>query len=228
MDLSMIWIIVFIVVIACVFLPQLWTKNILKKYSASRPDFPGTGGELAQHLINEFKLDVQLETTEQGDHYDPLSKTVRLSADNFNGKSLTAVATAAHEVGHAIQHKEGMALLLLRTPLAKLAFYVEKLAQLALISTPVLLGFVPGAARISIAVAIIGMLASTLVHFVTLPVEFNASFSKALPILKNGEYLAEQDYRDAKKILLACALTYVSAALASLLNIWRWLRFLKR
>jgi Zn-dependent membrane protease YugP len=228
MDLSMIWIIIFIVVIACIFLPQLWTKNILKKYSAPRPDFPGTGGELALHLIERYKLDVQLETTEQGDHYDPLSKTVRLSAENFNGKSLTAVATAAHAVGHAIQHKEGMALLLLRTPLAKLAFYVEKLAQLALISTPVFLSFVPGAARISIAVAIIGMLASTLVHFVTLPVEFNASFSKALPILKNGEYLAEEDYRAAKKILLACALTYVSAALASLFNIWRWLRFLKR
>jgi Zn-dependent membrane protease YugP len=63
---------------------------------------------------------------------------------------------------------------------------------------------------------------------VTLPVEFNASFGKALPILKNGEYLSEQDNKNARKILLACALTYVSAALASLLNIWRWLRFLKR
>jgi Zn-dependent membrane protease YugP len=72
------------------------------------------------------------------------------------------------------------------------------------------------------------MLASTLVHFVTLPVEFNASFSKALPILKNGEYLSKKDYQASRKILLACALTYVSAALASLLNIWKWLRFIKR
>jgi Zn-dependent membrane protease YugP len=59
-------------------------------------------------------------------------------------------------------------------------------------------------------------------------VEFNASFSKALPILKNGNYLAEKDFKASEKILLACALTYVSAALASLLNIWRWLRFLRR
>jgi Zn-dependent membrane protease YugP len=228
MGLQMIWIIVFIVFIACIFLPQMWTKRILKKYSSARPDFPGTGGELAMHLIKQFDLDVKLETTEQGDHYDPISKTVRLSSDNFNTKSLTAVATAAHEVGHAIQHKDRMALLMLRAPLAKMAFYVEKLAQLALISTPVLLGFLPGAAKISIAVAVIGMLASTLVHFVTLPVEFNASFSKALPILKNGEYLSEKDYQASRKILLACALTYVSAALASLLNIWRWLSFFRR
>ncbi|MFT7110591.1 MAG: Zn-dependent membrane protease YugP [Psychrobacter glaciei] len=228
MGLQMIWIVVFVVVIACIFLPQLWTKRILKKYSSARPDLPGTGGELAMHLIKQFDLDVKLETTEQGDHYDPISKTVRLSSDNFNTKSLTAVATAAHEVGHAIQHQNRMTLLLLRAPLAKGAFYIEKIAQLAVISTPILLGLLPGAARISIAVAIIGMLASTLVHFVTLPVEFNASFSKALPILKNGEYLAKKDYQASRKILLACALTYVSAALASLLNIWRWLSFFKR
>jgi Zn-dependent membrane protease YugP len=224
----MLWLFVFIAVIACIFLPQMWTKNILKKHSIERPDFPGTGGEFAKHLIKQHNLDVDLETTEQGDHYDPQTRTVRLSTNNFNNKSLTAVATAAHEVGHAIQHKEGMALLLLRTPLAKMAFYVEKIAQLALISTPVFLTVLPGAARISIIIAIVGMVASTLVHFVTLPVEFNASFSKALPILKNGNYLSEKDFKASEKILLACALTYVSAALASLLNIWRWLRFLRR
>ena len=224
----MLWLIVFITVIACIFLPQFWTQRILKKYSVDRPDFPGTGGELAMHLIKQHQLDVQLETTEQGDHYDPQTKTVRLSTANFNNKSLTAVATATHEVGHAIQHKEGMALLLMRTPLAKMAFYVEKVAQLALISTPIFLTVLPGAARISMIIAVIGMIASTLVHLVTLPVEFNASFGKALPILKNGEYLKEQDIKASRRILLACALTYVSAALASLLNIWRWLRFFRR
>ncbi len=224
----MLWIVLFIVIIAVIFLPQLWVQRVLKKHSNIRSDFPGTGGEFAQHLIKQFDLNVKLETTEQGDHYDPQTKTVRLSTQNYNAKSLTAVATAAHEVGHAIQHKDKMALLMLRAPLAKMAFYVEKVAQLALISTPIFLSVLPGAARISIIVAIIGMVASTLVHFVTLPVEFNASFSKALPILKNGGYLNSKDYKSSERILLACALTYVSAALASLLNIWRWLRFLKR
>lgn len=224
----MLWLIVFIAVIACIFLPQYWTQNILKKHSIERSDFPGTGGEFAQHLIKQHDLDIKLETTEQGDHYDPQSKTVRLSVNNFNNKSLTAVATAAHEIGHAIQHKEGMFLLLARTPLAKMAFYVEKIAQLALISTPVFLTVLPGAAKLSMIIAVVGMIASTLVHIITLPVEFNASFSKALPILKNGEYLSEKDFNTSRKILLACALTYVSAALASLLNIWRWLRFIRR
>jgi Zn-dependent membrane protease YugP len=224
----MVWIVLLVIVVALIFLPQFWVRRVLKKHSNERSDFPGTGGEFARHLIKQQGLKVKLETTEQGDHYDPSSRTVRLSSEIFNGKSLTAVATAAHEVGHAIQHQQGMALLLLRSPLAKFAFYVEKIAQVALISTPVFLSFLPGVGRLSLIVAIAGMLASTLVHFVTLPVEINASFSKALPILKNGHYLKERDYQDARKILLACALTYVSAALGSLLNIWRWLRFLRR
>lgn len=224
----MIWIILIVALVALMFIPQWWTKRILHKYSAPRSDFPGTGGELAQHLIKQQALEVNLETTEMGDHYDPQKRCVRLSEANMNGKSLTAVASAAHEVGHAIQHKEKMWLLVMRGPLATFGFYVEKIAQLALVSTPVLLGFVPGMARISMLIAICGILASTLVHIITLPVEFNASFSKALPILKNGQYLNEKDYKAARKILLACALTYVSAALGSLLNIWRWLRFLRR
>lgn len=224
----MIWILLFIALLLLLVVPQFWTQRILKKYSAPRSDFPGTGGELAQHLINKYQLDVALETTTAGDHYDPQTKTVRLQEDNFNQKSLTAVATAAHEVGHAIQHHQGMALLVARTPLAKFAFVVERFAQIALVSAPVFLSFIPAAGRIALIVAIIGMIASTLVHLVTLPVEWDASFGKALPILKEGEYISETDHMAAKKILLACALTYVSAALASLLNIWRWLRFLRR
>lgn len=224
----MFWIVIFLLALLLLVGPQFWTQRILKKYSAPRNDFPGTGGELAQHLIDKYQLNVKLETTPAGDHYDPQTKTVRLLEQNFNGKSLTAVATAAHEVGHAIQHHQGMKLLLARTPLAKFAFVVERLAQIALISAPVFLSFIPVAGRLALLVAVIGMIASTIVHLVTLPVEFDASFGKALPILKEGEYINADDHKAAKRILLACALTYVSAALASLLNIWRWLRFLRR
>ena len=224
----MFWIVIFLLALLLLVGPQFWTQRILKKYSAPRTDFAGTGGELAQHLIDKYQLNVKLETTPAGDHYDPQTKTVRLLEQNFNGKSLTAVATAAHEVGHAIQHHQGMKLLLARTPLAKFAFVVERLAQIALISAPVFLSFIPVAGRLALLVAVIGMIASTIVHLVTLPVEFDASFGKALPILKEGEYINADDHKAAKRILLACALTYVSAALASLLNIWRWLRFLRR
>ena len=224
----MLWIILGIALFIVILGPQYWTQHILKKYSGERADFPGTGGEFAKHLIKQQALNVTLENTPQGDHYDPTTKTVRLNDNNLDAKSLTSVVTAAHEVGHAIQHQQGMALLLIRGPLAKFAFYMEKTAQLALISTPIFLSFVPGAGRISIMIAIAGMLASTLVHSVTLPVEFNASFGKALPILKQGGYLKESDYKAARKILLACALTYVSAALSSLVNVWRWFRMLRR
>jgi len=224
----MIWIILLVIILLLMLGPQWWTRRILAKHSDPRPDFPGTGGEFAQHLINQQGLAVTLETTEQGDHYDPGSKTVRLSESNYHGKSLTAVTVAAHEVGHAMQHHQGMWLLLMRTPLAKMAFYVERIAQVALVSTPVFLSFIPAVGRISLIVAIVGMLASTVVHLITLPVEFNASFSQALPKLKQGQYLTDKDYQSARKILFACAMTYVSGALASLLNVWRWLRFIRR
>lgn len=224
----MIWVVIFLVILALILIPQWWTQHILKKHSKERSDFPGTGGEFAQHLIKKEALNCQLETTDMGDHYDPMTKTVRLLEPNMNGKSLTAVVVAAHEVGHAIQHKEHMPLFMLRGPLAKLAFWIEKIAQIALLTTPVFLSFIPAVAKLSLIVAIVGMLASTLVHVVTLPVEFNASFSKALPILERGGYLNSKDLKSAHRILLACALTYVSAALASLLNVWRWLRFFRR
>jgi len=85
--------------------PSLWVSLVMRRHGNDREDIPGTGGELAEHLIQRFELEgVSLEeTTERNDHYDPNTATVRLSPSNFNGKSLTAVAVAAHEVGHAIQ-----------------------------------------------------------------------------------------------------------------------------
>lgn len=224
----MMWILLFVAILVIMLIPQWWTQRILKKYSEHRPDFPGTGGEFARHLIAKQDLNVKLETTSQGDHYDPNDRAVRLSEDNYSGQSLTAVVVAAHEVGHAMQHQQRMALLLLRTPLAKFAFYIERIAQVALISTPLLLSFIPVVGRISMLLVIFGILGSFIVHLITLPVEFNASFSKALPEIKKGGYLSNKDYKAAQRILLACALTYVSGALASLLNVWRWLRFFRR
>jgi Zn-dependent membrane protease YugP len=71
------------------------------------------------------------------------------------------------------------------------------------------------------------MITGILVHLITLPVEIDASFAKALPILKQGEYIGEDDLQAARSILTACAMTYVSASLASLLQFWRWFRFVR-
>ena len=94
-----------VLIIALIFGPQYWVKHVIKKHAEPRPDLSGTGGELAQHLVEHYQLNgVGVEVTDQGDHYDPESRTVRLSADNFNGYSISAVAIATHEVGDAIQH----------------------------------------------------------------------------------------------------------------------------
>ncbi|MFW5681350.1 MAG: zinc metallopeptidase, partial [Pseudomonadota bacterium] len=114
-----------LLVLALVFAPALWAQAVLRWYRDDRPDFPGTGGELARHLLDEAGLgDVAVEPTERGDHYDPEAKAVRLSAAHFDGRSLAAVVVAAHEVGHALQDRDGYAPLAWRGRLARLAYGV--------------------------------------------------------------------------------------------------------
>lgn len=218
-------------IFAVVYGPQLWARHTFKKYDKQQDHFPGTGGELARHLLNEFELhSVKLEVTEDGDHYDPESRTVRLSPRYFNGKSLTAIAIAAHEVGHAVQHAQNHPMLSLRTRLIKTAAIAEKVSSLAIIGIPIitLITRAPSAGLLIFLFAVGSMLVSTLVHLITLPVEWDASFSKALPVLKAGKYINEQEIAATEKILQAAALTYVAGSLASLLNLWRWLAILRR
>ena len=103
------FIIITLIIIALVMGPQLWIRWVFFRYRSDLPGIPGTGAELARHLIGRFELDgvVVEETDPWKDHFDSSGPAVRLSPDNYNGKSLTAVAVAAHEVGHAIQwHKK--------------------------------------------------------------------------------------------------------------------------
>ena len=88
-----------------IYAPQLWIRYTMRRFGKDIPAMPGTGGELAQHLVDRFELSgVTVETTEEGqDHFDPSTPAVRLSPSIYEGKSLTAVAVATHEVGHAIQ-----------------------------------------------------------------------------------------------------------------------------
>ena len=223
------WIIAFLLLLAVFTLPQWWVGRVLKSHSDDREDFPGTGGELAQHLIKVQGLEgVTGEETLAGDHYDPQDKVVRLTPDKLNGRSLTAIVVAAHEVGHAIQDYNKEKTFNARIQAAKFANVAERIAPIAFWISPLLAAMNPAASRVSLVVAVLSVLASTLVHLITLPVEWDASFCKALPILEEGEYLNEQDMKSARQILLAAALTYVAGSLASLLNVWRWLKYLRR
>ncbi|VAW81658.1 probable metal-dependent peptidase [hydrothermal vent metagenome] len=224
-------IILILVVLVILYGPQLWVGRTLRRYQEQRDDLDGTGGELARHLLDINGLqDVDVTITTDGDHYDPSTRIVALSEENFNGKSITAVAVAAHETGHALQHADGYRPLMLRSKLAVFAYYAEKLG-IALVFLVPIFGMITGSAgiaRLFIGGVLISFLSSIVVHIVTLPVEFNASFSRALPILEKGEYLDAEDMKPARKILLAAALTYVSASLMSILNFGRWLMIFRR
>lgn len=222
--------IVAIIVLAAILLPGIWAQRILSKYQVEDNTLQGNGGELAEHLIERFQLEgVSVEETNLGDHYDPETKCVRLTKANLDGQSLTAVATAAHEVGHAIQHYTGYSPLLLRTRFVKGAMTMEKIGSAAMIISPIamLLTKSPMITGLLFGSAILSMLTMSLVHAVTLPAEFNASFGRALPILREG-YLSPEQIKIAEEILLACALTYLAQSLMSLLNLGRWLAILRR
>ncbi len=225
------YLIALILLIALIFGPQWWASYTFHRYSKPRQDIPGSGGELAQHLIKRLKLGaVTVESTDKGDHYDPEARVVRLSPENFDGRSLTAVAVAAHEVGHAIQHHNNEPLLATRSRLITLAHWGEKVGAVLMFAIPVvtLITRIPHSGLLFFVLGFASMALATVVHLVTLPVEWDASFNKALPILREGRYIDERDERAVRRILKAAALTYVAASLASLLNLARWLAFLRR
>ncbi len=222
--------IILAVLVLLAFLPQMWVKNVINRHSAERPDFPGTGGEFARHLLDEMKLGhVNVEQTNGGDHYDPVSKTVRLLPQHFNGRSLSAVVIAAHEVGHAMQDASGYRPLVHRTQLAKQAQRIETLGSIVMLIAPVvmILTKAPYLMFVMLAAGMLILSFTILMHALTLPVEFDASFARAMPVLKAGGYLAEEDMKSAHEILRAAAYTYVAAAAISLLDVMRWLRVLR-
>ncbi len=227
----MLWILLVAVVLVLVFGPMLWVRWVMGAYSDEIEGMPGTGGELAEHLLQRFEVDgVGVEATAAGDHYDPAARMVRLSEQNFSGKSLTAVAVAAHEVGHALQHHHGDRSLAARTALVPFADRVARISTGMIWAAPIV-GIVtrhPVPFSTLVLLGVGGLVSRMLVHLVTLPTEWDASFGKALPVLVEGQYIAPAEEAVVRRILRAAALTYVSAALADVLNLMRWLALLLR
>ena len=227
----MLYLILVIVIAVLIVGPSYWVKHTLAKYSQPEDRYPGTGAELARILLDWANLQtVKVEVTEQGDHYDPIEKVVRLTADKFNGKSLTAITVAAHEVGHAIQDRDGYLPLKWRTRLVQIAAPAEKLGAVILMIAPIVaVGLrAPAAGALFLAGGLLTLGSAVIVHMVTLPMELHASFARALPMLEQGKYLIQGDEPHARRILRAAAWTYVSASLMALLNIGRWWAILRR
>ena len=223
---------IFLIIIAAVVLfgPHLWARYVLNRYNRQEY-FSGSGIDLARLVVERLNLDdVTVEMTETGDHYDPETKTIRLTRQNCGRKTLTAVVVAAHEIGHAIQDRSGYRPLKARTRMVVTAQKVERFGAIAMMAVPVLAGITraPSIGFLMFAAGLATLGIPVLVHLLTLPTEFDASFRRALPMLISGSYIPRENIPAARKILLACALTYVSNSLIGLLNVWRWIRILRR
>ena len=223
--------IILFVLIALLVGPSLWVKRVMARYSQPEDRYGYTGAETARRLLDAQGLeDVTVEISDSGDHYDPGARAVRLAAGNYQARSLTAVTVAAHEVGHAVQDANGFAPLKLRTRLVQWVGPVEKIGAALMMATPLIIGLtrLPMAGLLMFVGGLMTLGSSVLIHLLTLPTEFDASFGRALPLLREQEALYERDERHARRLLKAAAMTYVSASLMSLLNVARWIAILRR
>jgi uncharacterized protein len=219
-----------LILLAVIFGPQWWVRHVLTRHGVDRPDLPGTGAELARHLLDQAGLQtVAVEVTDLGDHYDPEAHAVRLLPQHHDGRSIAAAAVAAHEVSHALQHARAERPFALRFALVKRVAWIDRVASAVLLLAPVvfLLVKAPVLLVLQIVLGILLLAIRVVVHLATLPVEFDASFGKALPTLEQGGYLGRSDLPAARSVLRAAAWTYVAAALATLLDVARWLRVLR-
>lgn len=212
-----------LLLVLCLQLPQLYARHTMKKNSQERGDLPGTARQLLVHLKKKFNLTaLKISSTPLMDHFNPETNTVCLTPDKLDSKSLTAVAVAAHEFSHALQFAEGSYFLRLRTSLAKLADQIRRLFNFALLIGLFFAFAQPSILVLFITLWILALAVGVLVHLITLPVELDASFTRALPILE--EYLSQSDLAVVRDILRACAYTYLAASLASFFAIFYILR----
>ena len=189
-------------------------KSKFKKYSQVGLRNGMSGREIAETMLRHYQVyDVKV-VIGQGflsDHYNPLTKTVSLSPAVFEGRSVAAAAVAAHECGHAVQHANAYSLLQMRSTLVPVVNVAARAQQWLLLLAFMLLNSFPGLMLITI----IAFTITTLFAFITLPVEFDAS-RRALAWLDSSGMTHGAEYDGAKDALKWAALTYVSAALSSL------------
>lgn len=199
------------------FWAQSKISSTYNKYRTVRTMNGYTGENIARMILDAAGLyDVPVVETrgELTDHYDPRSRVVRLSSDIFHGASIAAAGVAAHEVGHAIQHKEAYKPLVLRTSMATVV-NISSQASIIIFMLGLLFS-IPMLTNIGI----IFFTVAVLYQLITLPVEFNAS-KRALKILENRNILYGNEVNGAKKVLSAAAMTYVAAALMSISQLIR-------
>ncbi|AZU63134.1 zinc metallopeptidase [Neobacillus mesonae] len=211
----------YLIYFAIIILVPLWAqmrvKSTFTKYSQVPSSTYRTGAEIARGILNANGLyDVAVEEGHGflSDHYDPRSKAVRLSPENYHGHSIAAAAVAAHECGHALQDSEGYAFLRFRSTLVPVANFGSNISWIL-----IMIGIFAHLSGLLL-LGIIFMAAAVLFQIVTLPVEFNAS-SRAMDQVVSLGLIANREEREARKVLSAAALTYVAAAAVAVLELLR-------
>ena len=200
------------------------TKSRFRKYSQYTTRSRLTGAEVARGILNDNNIkDVRIERVsgELTDHYDPRTKTLRLSEVVHDSNSMASFGVAAHEVGHAIQHAQAYSMLSFRSAWVPMANLGGGLSMII-----IMLAFFLGGAQTATGTSLswLGVLlfgCTTLFTLVTLPVEFDAS-KRALTSLKQGNYVTEKELNGAEKVLNAAAMTYVAAFITSLITLLYW------
>lgn len=210
------WILIIVIGVVGL-LVQMKLKSVFAKYSKVLAPGGLTGAQIAQKMLNDngiYDVSVTCIKGQLTDHYDPTKKTVNLSEDVYHSNSVSAAAVAAHECGHAVQHKEGYAPLRLRTALVPAVSISSKLSMIVILIGLFLINTFPALFWIGIAMFAMVFLFSV----VTLPVEFNAS-KRALAWLQSSNSLNSESAAQAKEALSWAASTYVVSALSSLVSL---------
>ncbi|MDA7822946.1 zinc metallopeptidase [Opitutales bacterium] len=200
------------------------TKGRFRKYSKFTTRSRLTGADIARNILQDNNInDVSIERVpgELSDHYDPRTKTLRLSQSVHDSNSMAAFGVAAHEVGHAIQHAKSYTLLSFRSAWVPVANLGGGLSMIVIMLAFFLGGVqtATGASLSWLGVLLFGC--TTLFTLITLPVEFDAS-SRAIACLQRGGYVTEKELDGARKVLNAAAMTYVAAFVTSLLTLLYW------
>lgn len=209
-------------------LVSLWAQakisSTYNKYKTIRTMNGYTGEQVARMMLNEAGLsfvNIEIVNTKLGDHYDPSNKVLRLSPEVYGGTSIAAAGIAAHEVGHAIQHKEAYKPLILRNSIVPVVNFGSSISWILFI-----IGLFMGNS-LFVNLGIILFSGVVIFQLVTLPVEFNAS-SRAINILEKRGILYGDEVSGAKKVLGAAAMTYIASALMAIAQLLRLIAISRR
>ena len=209
-----------IVLLSISILPVIWINYVFKKNDEILPIMPFNGIEFGNQLTKELELkDVCLEKTLIGDHYDLDQRKVKVGEDRLRKKSLTSISIICHEIGHAIQHAENYTPLITRTKLVKNTLWINKIAFAVIyIGLPIIFatGYLP-LIKVCILLILLSLFIGVVIHLVTLEVELDASFNKAMPIIKKKIPAVYHD--SCRSILRAAAFTYVVGVFKNLISL---------